>query len=141
MYQIGTDREKWLNPQRNAQLGDIVLIKDKNLHGLEWSTGTIIEVYPDKDTLVRRVFVHSKCPCPKSHKHVRKSSILDIPAEIGPTNLQALSLAKQYALDSDHLATSIKGRKEDELPGYSQDERSFLEMVISCVKQRPDGMI
>ena len=59
----------------------------------------------------------------------------------GPTNSQAQSLAKQYALDSDHLATSIKGRKEDELPGYSQDERSFLEMVISGAKQRPDGMI
>ena len=57
MYKIGTDREKWLNPQRNAQIGDVVLLKDKNLPRLEWSTGTIISVTPDKDTLVRRVMV------------------------------------------------------------------------------------
>ena len=30
IYQIGTDKEKWLFPQRNAQVGDTVLLAEKN---------------------------------------------------------------------------------------------------------------
>ena len=41
IYQIGTDKEKWVNVQRNAQTGDTVLLKEKNTHRLEWPTGTI----------------------------------------------------------------------------------------------------
>ena len=55
MYSIGTGREKWTQPQANAQVGDTVLIREKNLSRLEWSTGTIIEVHPSADGLVRRV--------------------------------------------------------------------------------------
>ena len=57
LYQIGTNREKWYSPQRNAQVGDTVLLKDKNNHRLLWSTGTITSVTTDKDGLVRRVMV------------------------------------------------------------------------------------
>ena len=57
MYKIGTGREKLLNPQRNAQNGDDVLLKDKKFPRLELSTGTITSGSPDKDTLVRRVMI------------------------------------------------------------------------------------
>ena len=59
LYQIGTNKEKWYNPQRNAQVGDIVLLKEKNTPRLEWPTGVIISVTTDKDGLVRRVFVQT----------------------------------------------------------------------------------
>ena len=48
---------EWYSPQRNAQVGDTVLLKDKNNHRLLWSTGTITSVTTDKDGLVRRVMV------------------------------------------------------------------------------------
>ena len=57
IYQISTDREKWLHPQRNASVGDIVLLKDKQLSRLDWATGVIIASTPDKDGLVRKVTV------------------------------------------------------------------------------------
>ena len=57
LYQIGTNKEKWYNPQRNAQVGDIALLKEKNTPRLEWPTGVITSVTTDKDGLVRRVFV------------------------------------------------------------------------------------
>ena len=57
LYQIGTNKEKWYNPQRNAQEGDIVLLKEKNTPRLESPTGVITSVTTDKDGLVRRVFV------------------------------------------------------------------------------------
>lgn len=57
LYQIGTNKEKWYNPHRNAQVGDIVLLKEKNTPRLEWPTGDITSVTTDKDGLVRRVYV------------------------------------------------------------------------------------
>ena len=57
IYQIGTDKEKWVQPQRNASVGDIVLLKDKQLPRLDWATGVITSVTKDKDGLVRRVMV------------------------------------------------------------------------------------
>ena len=58
LYQIGTDKEKWLYPQRNAQVGDVVLLKEKTTSNrLEWPTGVITSAVLDKDNLVRRVIV------------------------------------------------------------------------------------
>ena len=36
MYQIGTKTELWTKPERNALVGDLVLMKDKNLPFLDW---------------------------------------------------------------------------------------------------------
>merc|ERR1712105_193893 len=57
IYGIGRKREKWLNPERNAKVGDLVLICEKNLPRLNWSTGTIINTTTASDGLVRRVTV------------------------------------------------------------------------------------
>ena len=84
---------------------------------------------------------HSHPQHPYSQQHLRQSSSFKATSKTDPNNQQAQSIANQYTLESDQLARSIKGRKEDELPGYSQDEKSFLEMVISGAKQRPDKMI
>ena len=42
-------------------------------------------------------------------------------------------------IQNDEL--DITGTKEDELPGYSQDDIAFLNCVIPPVRQRPDKMI
>ena len=52
MYEIGKNREKWFNAKRNAKVGDVVLIKDKNQARLHWPTGTIVKVNTSKDGLV-----------------------------------------------------------------------------------------
>merc|ERR1711873_95104 len=74
IFQIGTDKEKWTTPARNAAVGDVVLLKEKTLSPsrLDWDTGTIISTTVDKDNSVRKVLVqpHKKpdqkvCPKPK----------------------------------------------------------------------------
>jgi len=57
IYGIGTKREQWVNIQKNASVGDIVLMREKNSPRLEWPTGTITEVITADDGLVRRVVV------------------------------------------------------------------------------------
>ena len=57
LYGIGDKREKWTQPQQNAKIGDLVLMRDKTTTRLEWPTGEIISVIPDRDRLVRRVGV------------------------------------------------------------------------------------
>ena len=57
IYQIGDTRDKWNQPRRNAQVGDLVLLCEKNLPRLQWSTGIIVETIPGRDGLVRKVVV------------------------------------------------------------------------------------
>ena len=79
MYQIGDTLKKWTTPQNNARIGDMVLMRDKNLPRLEWSTGTIITVMPDKDKLVRRVIVQPhKKPGQDSAPSAKERAIHDL---------------------------------------------------------------
>ena len=57
MYDIGTERTKWQKYNRNAQVGDIVLMTDKQLPRLQWSTATITQIIEDTDGIVRRAVV------------------------------------------------------------------------------------
>ena len=71
IYEVGNSRDKWNVARRNAQIGDLVLIAEKNLPRLKWSTGTIVDTEPDrKDGLVRRVTVQPHSP--KSSRSPRK---------------------------------------------------------------------
>ena len=42
------------------------------------------------------------------------------------SNAQANNFTQQHSSEEEILATSIKGSKEDELPGYTQEEILFL---------------
>ena len=53
-------RQKWFQQQRNAQMDDIVLLVDDTLPRSRWSLGRIMQVFPDKDGLVRTVLVKSR---------------------------------------------------------------------------------
>jgi len=48
-------RSKWNREKRNFEVNDIVLIVDDSLPRCFWKLAKIIEVYPNKDGLVRRV--------------------------------------------------------------------------------------
>ena len=50
-------RQKWLKPQRDLNVDDIVLIKDDSLAQNHWELGRVARTYPDKDGRVRKVQV------------------------------------------------------------------------------------
>ena len=50
-------RQKWLEPQRNFKEGDLVLLFDEDQPRNLWLKGLVVEVFPDRDNLVRRVKV------------------------------------------------------------------------------------
>ena len=53
-------RQKWICPQRNAAIGDVVLVKDETMARNEWPLAKIIEVMPGSDGLVRQVRVRTR---------------------------------------------------------------------------------
>ena len=53
-------RQKWFQQRRNAQKDDLVLLVDDTLPRSRWSLGCILEVFPDKNGLVRTVLVKSR---------------------------------------------------------------------------------
>ena len=57
------------------------------------------------------------------------------------SNAQAQKFTQQHSSEEEYLATSIKGSKEDELPGYTQEEILFLKDVITKTKIRQENMI
>ena len=52
-------RQKWLTPQRNLCVCDLVLLVDENAHRNIWPKRVIKEVLPDRDGMVRRVRVRT----------------------------------------------------------------------------------
>jgi hypothetical protein len=46
-------RYKWKTSQENAQIGDVVVIRDDQLAPMKWPLGRIIDVQPGDDSLVR----------------------------------------------------------------------------------------
>lgn len=50
-------RRKWKDTQDNIQVGDVVLIKDRDAHRNHWPTGLVERVFPSKDGLVRKLEV------------------------------------------------------------------------------------
>ena len=51
------ERQRWLQPRRSLQVGDVVLIADHTFPRCSWPMGRIEAVYPDKTGLVRRAKV------------------------------------------------------------------------------------
>merc|ERR1712240_807992 len=49
--------------------------------------------------------------------------------------------AQHYLQDDEQTAIAIQGTKENELDGYKNDERVFLNQVVPYVRVRPDRMI
>ena len=52
-------RSKWVRPQKNISVGDIVLIAENSPRGA-WALGKVEKVYPDKDNNVRFCDIRTK---------------------------------------------------------------------------------
>lgn len=50
-------RQKWYKNTRNYKIGDLVLLTDVHLPRSQWCLGRIMEIYPDKNNVVRVVKV------------------------------------------------------------------------------------
>ena len=48
-------RRKWIQPKRNLAVGDIVISKESEEACNKWPLGTVVQVYPSEDGLVRKV--------------------------------------------------------------------------------------
>ena len=54
------ERRKWLRPQRNIGVDDLVLIVDQNIPRGHWPLGKVIKVVPGTDDVVRSAIVKTK---------------------------------------------------------------------------------
>jgi len=50
-------RQKWCKPVRNLKVGDIVLVIDDQIPRCHWRLGKVVELFPGRDSLVRKVKV------------------------------------------------------------------------------------
>ena len=50
-------RRKWVKEYPNLRVGDLVLLKNQELHRNEWPRGLVAQVFPGKDGNVRRIAV------------------------------------------------------------------------------------
>ncbi|XP_054763530.2 uncharacterized protein LOC129270153 [Lytechinus pictus] len=53
-------RQKWVEPQRSLQVGDLVLVVDQTLPRNSWLLGRVTQVYADDEGLVRKAEVKTK---------------------------------------------------------------------------------
>ena len=54
-FPVLLERRKWHHSKRNMRVGDVVIIKDKDLKRSKWKLGLIEEVFLGTDSHVRRV--------------------------------------------------------------------------------------
>ena len=50
-------RQKWISPRRNVQVGDVVLLMDDDVPRMQWPKGIVVDAVLSDDGLVRRVKV------------------------------------------------------------------------------------
>ena len=51
---------KWRQPQRNFQVGDLVIVANDNVARYKWLLARVVEVYSGADGLVRSVYLRCK---------------------------------------------------------------------------------
>ena len=64
-------RSKWRKACDNVNIGDVVLVKDKNLHRHQWGTAVVVDVKISADGLVRSVTVE---PTTKKGHRLKRSA-------------------------------------------------------------------
>lgn len=79
-------RPKWTTIQPNAQVGEIVLLKEENTPPLTWPKARIVEAIPGKDNLVRVVVVEEAS---KKQKKRSIRQIVRLPIVFGGENAKA----------------------------------------------------
>lgn len=90
-----SSRNKWLQPQKNISVGDLVVIQDDNLPAGKWAMGRVTDTHPGDDGLVRAVTLKTKNGTLK--RPIVKLSIL-------PINKQDMK---------DQMPTKLEPEKQD----------------------------
>lgn len=73
-------RQKWHKAQRNAKVGDIVIVQDDNAPRNEWKLAKVTDVYPGQDGCVRQLqLLMSDSALDSQGKRIAKPSYLDRP--------------------------------------------------------------
>ena len=57
-------RQKWHTERRNVEVGDIVMIQDKNSLRGQWRIGVVDKIKPSSDNIIRNCIVKYKKACP-----------------------------------------------------------------------------
>jgi len=52
-------RYKWQSPDRNLEIGEMVVLQDENLPPMEWKLGRVLETFPGRDGKVRAADVRT----------------------------------------------------------------------------------
>ena len=74
------ERQKWVRPRRNLQIGDVVIIKDDNAPRNKWQLARVTEAQKDKNGLVRKVHLAVGDRYPSGNgKRTRPVSFLERP--------------------------------------------------------------
>jgi len=55
-----TERRKWLRPERDLRVGDLVIVVDNNSPRGQWPLGRVLRLLPGKDGVVRTAEVKTK---------------------------------------------------------------------------------
>ena len=74
-------RSKWVKPQRNLQVGNIVLLVDDALPRTQWRMGRVIMADPGPDGLVRKVQIKIGNPGHASNRKNTELKILERPVQ------------------------------------------------------------
>ena len=53
------ERQKWLCPQPNFEIGDLVLMADRNTPRGQWAKALVEQTFPDSEGLVRQVVIRT----------------------------------------------------------------------------------
>ena len=53
-------RQKWLKPQRDVRVGDLVLVHEKKIPRGLWSIAIVRRVFPGRDNRIRTVEIKTK---------------------------------------------------------------------------------
>ncbi|XP_074632496.1 uncharacterized protein LOC141890859 [Acropora palmata] len=53
------ERQKWLRPQPNFEIGDLVLMADRNTPRGQWPKALVEQTFPDSEGLVRQVVIRT----------------------------------------------------------------------------------
>ena len=70
------ERQKWLTPKVNINVGDLVLLLHENFPRSHWPLGLIISTYPSPDDIVRSVQVKTEWYLwPTNHKIVSSGGV------------------------------------------------------------------
>ena len=73
-------RKKWIKPQRNMAVNDVVLMKDENAPRNVWRLARVKEVFPSQDGLVRKVkLAMAARSLDKNGKRIEEVQYLDRP--------------------------------------------------------------